>query len=225
MRLNNIKILLVILLSITFISAGWPLPKYPTCAMLNVTNEQCDMTWCNVIDCSYDSNRTACICGSGETTNSSLNQTWLESFVIDLLTRMNYTNVSEIMNDTNITLSDYYTKQEIDNLTFSLRDNVLNSQENRTKELVQAYIPDNVESYSQPISPWIYVVGIFGVLSFLAFMSWNSAQNKKLNEQRQRIKPLQRNIDTTDDFYGKKLEPIKADEENKKVKKFLEQSE
>ena len=61
-----ITIALIVIAMIGFclklVSSAWVIPKATTCQMMNVTGTDCDTTWCNVIDCSYNSSLEACVC-------------------------------------------------------------------------------------------------------------------------------------------------------------------
>lgn len=52
----------IVLIVISVASASWVIPKTTTCNMMNLTGSECDMVWCNVIDCTYNSSLEACVC-------------------------------------------------------------------------------------------------------------------------------------------------------------------
>lgn len=204
--MKRVLILIVfsIILSSVLLSASWPIGKFQTCSMLNMSLTDCDQAWCSIIDCSYDSNRTACICIDGVNVNLTnvYNKTEIESRLNEI--KANMTNIS--YNQTiNYSMPDCYTKAEILNLTIALRDSILNSQENRTEEIVLKYVgkyDDEDYQKTEPLSPWVFIAIAAIVAAVVVFLSWQSMQAKKFAADRPKVKPFQREFIDPKKFQG-----------------------
>jgi hypothetical protein len=118
------KILFAIMILICFIlvialmrvvSAEWVIPKTTTCDMLNVTGVACDMVWCSVIDCTYNTSVEACACYGENDCDDEVDEA-IEEELED-----NYYNKSDIM-DMLETKIDYHMEYWNDSLLDMLID-------------------------------------------------------------------------------------------------------
>jgi hypothetical protein len=141
MKLNNILKFLVwgliifvlcILVSV-LISSAWVLPKYPTCSMLNFTENDCDEAWCNIINCNYNSTLEACVCSESASVNISISGKYY----------YNKTEIEKMLKDMNITINNTLKTSQGDvKLNASSIELILEAVnkvlENRTDELTES---------------------------------------------------------------------------------------
>jgi hypothetical protein len=141
-KLNLTFGLFVFIFCLSFISASWGLPKYTTCDLIGINGTQCDVYWCNVIDCAYNTTLETCLCTQvimnytnitvQEEENIPQTPEELEDWFQDRLDEYlnNDTNDSEILN------SNYATKDDLLNITVTLRNDLLDAQQEMKTETI-----------------------------------------------------------------------------------------
>lgn len=161
-----IGIIIGILLSHQGLAYDWPFGKEIFCQFGNLTGVACDSNWCNQVinsttnSCSYDTINNICSC-----------------------TPVNTTSTNETNETQQIIASNYYNKTEIDNITITLRNNLLDRIDNQT------YPTNNVlpQEESWPWYAWfLMIVAVCGTLIYLTVSSMNK---KKFAEPKTVIRP------------------------------------
>jgi hypothetical protein len=217
MKYKIIFTILSLICLISFVNAAWPFTKYQTCNLLNLTYTDCDSTWCSIIECSYDANKSACICNEGVLINhtETYNKTEIELRLEEI--RSNLSNISnQVLNNFSFNYTDdrCYTKEEVNNITITLRDNLMNSQENRTEEIVRKYVgkyDDEDYQKSEPLSPWVFVAIAAIIGAVVAFLAYTKTQQAAVVSTRPKAIPFQKEFINPNKFQGK-------EEDKKEVK-------
>jgi len=133
--LKTIFILALFFLSVVS-SLEWPLNKAGTCTLFNMTGDNCEIYWCNNIQGgNYSLQKEVCVFIINETIFQNLTS---ENLTSENLTSLNLTEIEKFIgfNITNQTI-----KQYVDEQIISLRNSILDNEENRTQALVQKYLP------------------------------------------------------------------------------------
>jgi hypothetical protein len=159
----------IMIFSVFLISAvSFNLPKPQTCLILNMSGLPCDIFWCEQV--------------------LGYNWSLADGFCIK----------TQVLNQTLIFNDSYYNRTEIDNLFLNysinssssnlvnrtelidVKNSILEVQENRTKELINAYLPDSSnEGSGSSVPPYVFVVGIIAVVIILLFFGYQKMTEAK----------------------------------------------
>lgn len=182
---------LVFLLIVFFVSTTSAvelnLDKTTICALLNYTGYQCDGFWCtNQLHGNFTTDN---LCLINATETNQTNTTTVNSTI-------NLTQVQVLLgfdNSSNMTV-----KQYIDNQTLTLRNSILDSDENRTRMiLAQEYASGNYSQvYQQDSAPWpwySWVLITVLVCGLVAFLTYNKTHTPPRQLQ---VKELSKGFET-----------------------------
>lgn len=196
------KIFVLFLLGIfclSFINAGWIIPKYTTCQFMNVTGTDCDELWCNINDYKYNSTLEVCV---------------VENSAVDVECNMtgfyNKSEVDNLLNNSlNITIENNESwKSYVDNITIQLRDSLVDRIENETR------LWKTRTSSTQTSEPNYYFFGFLAIL-VVGLIGFLSVSKKFISPKTQKQTSFKRQINNPSEFKGEE----KPEEEKPKVEK------
>lgn len=223
MRYEKIFIcFLAVFLSLTLILGAWPLGKTTTCNMLNATTyEECDILWCEIIDCSYNYSNMACSCpygGSIVINNQTINQTGF----------YNKTEIDALLNSLNTSIKNYTInntdndwRNHTDTSIMALRDSLSDRLDEEIQDLRDYVRGYGGSSNAGGIDTGVLIGIVVIIAGLIGFMSWNSRKTAEKREDRKEAKGLKRKFRKIDvNKYQGELEDI-----NKLEKPSLEETE